>query len=717
MAASFLHTLMNPESIAIVGASNNPMKMGTMHALSIIKDGFKGNFYPVHPTEKTVLGFPAYADPKDLPEAPDLAIFVLPSRHLLPLFEAFGKRGTRYAIVITAGFKEIGAEGADLEQQLKEIAHKYSMRFIGPNCMGMINRAVALNTTVMPLTGQAGRLGMISQSGTYVAQTIVHLQKRGIYFSKAVSVGNEADVNIIDVLEYFGEDPHTRAVSMYIETIRDPRRFLAVARKITPRKPVIAQYVGGSEAGGRAGLSHTGAMAGKNYLYDGLFQQAGVIRVNSIEDLYAHGWTLSTQPPIRGNRIGIITNSGGPGSAIADTCEANGCVMPVFSEALQEKIKPLMPVHAPAGNPVDLTFNMDMTVMTDTIVDLVMQSGEVDGVVIHGAMSTGFMKAVFPHVAHLLPDISLSDLVDQSKRDLSATAAKPFAHGIPMTVSSFFDRDDAYTEAYEDAGVPVLDAPEKAARAMATLVRYKNICQRTPLPPAEQMTADPDASMIIDEAAGKGARTLDEFAAKKLLACYGIPVPEERLAIDMDRAIAAAEEIGYPVAFKACDSDILHKSDQNLVILDIIDAKSAARAYQAIQETAGRTVPVLAARMIRGRRELLAGVSWDDQFGHCVAFGVGGVLTEAINDVVYRLAPVDNIDAREMIEEIKTAKLLGGYRGMPAVDKGRLAEILLRLSRIPLVHPQIREIDINPLLLAGAEPVAVDALVILKEPA
>ena len=382
MPDSFLHALMNPESVAIVGASNNPMKMGTMHALSIIKDGFPGKFYPVHPTEETVLGYKAYATPDELPEPPDLVIFVLPSRHLIPLFEGFGRRGTRYAIVITAGFKEIGTEGADLEQQLKEAAARYNMRFIGPNCMGIINRSIELNTTVMPLTGKDGKLGMISQSGTYVTQTLAYLQKRGIQFSKAVSVGNEADVNIIDALEYFGEDTYTKAISMYIETIRDPGRFLEVARKITPHKPVIAQYIGGSEAGGRAGLSHTGALAGKNCLYDGLFRQAGIIRVDSVEDLYVQGWALATQPPIRGNRIGIITNSGGPGSAIADTLEAHRCTVPVFSAPLQASIKTHIPPHAPAGNPVDITFAMDMSIMTDTIMDLVMQSGEVDGVVI-----------------------------------------------------------------------------------------------------------------------------------------------------------------------------------------------------------------------------------------------------------------------------------------------------------------------------------------------
>lgn len=714
MSASFLHSLMNPESIAIVGASNNPMKMGTMHALSIIKDGFKGRFYPIHPREKTVLGFEAYAAPKDLPEAPDLAIFVLPSKHLLGLFEAFGRKGTKYAIVITAGFKEIGTDGADLEQQLKDIAVTYGMRFIGPNCMGVVNREAVLNTTVMPLLGKPGKLGMISQSGTYVAQTIVYLQKRGIHFSKAVSVGNEADVNIIDVLEYLGDDDYTTAVAMYIETIRDPRRFLEVARKITPCKPVIVQYVGGSEAGGRAGLSHTGAMAGKNYLYDGLFRQAGVIRVNTIEDLYTQGWALATQPRIRGDRVGIITNSGGPGSAIADTCEANGCVMPVFTASLQEKIKPLMPPHAPCGNPVDLTFSMDMAIMTDTIVDIVMQSGEVDGVVLHGAMSTGFMKAVFPHVSHQLPGITLSDLVNQTGRDLSATARRPFDNKIPMTVSSFFDRDDAYTEAYEDGEVPVLDAPEKAARAMASLVRYKKICDRSHYEHPLVLNSDASAGRIIDEALKNGQRALDEHAAKKLLACYGIPVPDERLAYDLDGAVAAAVDIGFPVVLKACDPEFLHKSDQHLVHVNIIDADGAARAYRAIQESAGRHVPILAAQMISGRRELLAGITWDAQFGHCVAFGIGGVLTEALNDITYRMAPFSLRDAQEMVLELKSIKMLGHYRGMPPADVDQLAAILVGLSQIPLLHPQVREIDINPLILSGSRPIAVDALVVLK---
>lgn len=712
MSGSFLHNLMNPKSIAIVGASNNPMKMGTMHALSILKDGFQGKFYPVHPTEKIVLGQKAYATPSDLPEAPDLAVFVLPAQHLLPIFEAFGRIGTKYAIIITAGFKELGPEGIAHELKLKEVAQQYEIRFVGPNCMGIMNREISLNTTVMPLLGKPGCLGMVSQSGTYVAQTILYLQKRGIHFSKAVSVGNEADVNIIDVLEYLGDDDHTKAISVYIETIRDVRRFLDVVARITPHKPVIAQYVGGTEAGGRAGLSHTGAMAGKDFLYDGLFKQAGVIRAYSIEDLYGWGFALSSQPKIKGNRIGIITNSGGPGSAIADTCDVNGCKIPVFSQALQEKIKPLMPPHAPCANPVDLTFSMDMAVMTDTITDLVMQSGEIDGIVLHGAMSSGFMSAVFPHVSDLLPGLTLDAMLKHAARNLTKEARLPFIHNIPMTVSSFFDREDYYTQAYEDNGVPVYDSPEKAARAMTSLVRYRKILDRNPS--ASCVIPEPveEACRILKEAKSKKQRALDEYDAKRLLSCYGIQIPKEQLAHDKQEAEMAAEKIGFPVAVKACDPEIMHKSDRALVYLNVRQKQDLIEAYSLIRKSAQREVPILISEMIHGKREFLAGVAYDPHFGHCAAFGVGGIYTESINDVTYRIAPLCVSRAEEMVHDISHKKFLAAYRGMPAVNTEALAEVLHRISLIPCIHPEIREIDINPLIISDAGPMAVDALII-----
>ncbi|MEI8190602.1 MAG: CoA-binding protein, partial [candidate division NC10 bacterium] len=284
-----LHLLLHPRSIAIAGASNNPMKMGTLQALSILKDGWQGKFYPLHPTEKTVLGHRACASPLDLPETPDLALLVVPTAAVVPLLEAFATIGTKRAIIISAGFRETGAEGRRLEGRIKEICATSGMRLLGPNCMGIINTAISLNVTVAAMEDRPGSLGLASQSGTYVTQTLAYLRERGIRFSKAISCGNEADIDIIDVLEYLGADKQTRAIILYIEGIRDGRRFIETARRITPVKPVLAQYVGGSTAGARAGLSHTGALAGPDLLYDGILRQAGIIRCNSIEELYAHG--------------------------------------------------------------------------------------------------------------------------------------------------------------------------------------------------------------------------------------------------------------------------------------------------------------------------------------------------------------------------------------------------------------------------------------------
>ncbi|MBU0575182.1 MAG: CoA-binding protein, partial [Proteobacteria bacterium] len=467
-----LHLLLHPRSIAVAGAGNNPAKMGTLQALSILKDGYQGKFYPIHPTEKTVLGHKAYASPLDLPEVPDLAMLVVPTSQVAPLLEDFARIGTKRAIVVSAGFKETGEKGRELEERLQEIAKTYGIRFLGPNCIGILNTAISLNVTISELEKRPGRLGMASQSGTYVTQTLAYLRERGIRFSKAVSCGNEADIDIIDVLEYLGEDEQTKAIILYIEGIRDGRRFIETAQRITPRKPVLAQYVGGSAAGARAGLSHTGAMAGPDFLYDGIFRQAGIIRCRSIEELYSHGWVHATQPPLRGNRLAVVTNSGGPGTAISHSADQGGMTVPRFSEALQGRIRPLIAPHAAVANPVDLTFHMEMNVLAVTIPDLVMESGEVDGLVLHGALNSGFLKMVYPHIREILENIPLETLLEQMAGDITASAALPRKYDLPMVVSSFFGREDDNTSAYMDRDVPVFDSPEKAARGMASLLRH-----------------------------------------------------------------------------------------------------------------------------------------------------------------------------------------------------------------------------------------------------
>jgi len=707
-----LHLLLNPKSIAVAGASNNPEKMGTLQALSIIKDGFTGPFYPIHPTEKTVLGHKAYPSAQALPEAPDLLLLIVPTSLVIPMLEDFAKIGTKRAIIISAGFREVGPEGAAMEERLKEIARLHGMRFLGPNCMGIVNTALPLNLTIGKMDKRPGSLGMISQSGTYVTQTLLYLRERGIRFSKAISCGNEANIDMVDALEYLGEDEQTKAIVMYIEGIKDGRRFIETAQRITPRKPVLAQYVGGSASGARAGLSHTGSLAGPDFLYEGIFRQAGVIRCHSIEDLYAHGWTHATQPPLKGNRIAVVTNSGGPGTAISHNADLGGMTVPRFSDALQAKIRELIPPHASSANPVDLTYHRDMNVLSTQIPEMVMQSGEVDGLVLHGSVGSGFLKMVYDHMKEMAGGIPEEDVARQLAQDLTEAIALPGKYEIPMTVSSFFGRLDDNTVKYMDGDIPVFDSPEKAARGMASLFSHMKIRQRKQIvkPPLPKVL--PEASEIVKTALAAGQKALDEHRAKRLLALYGVPTTREEIARSEEAALKAADAIGYPVAVKACSWEIMHKSGRGLIELNIRNGEALLAAFRSVR-TAGNGADVLIQEMVSGSRELVAGMTRFPGFGPCVLFGLGGVFTEALRDTAFRAAPLSSVEAEEMLSDIRAKELLGSFRGMPAADASALASILQAVGNIALLHPEIAEIDLNPIILAGPSPVAADALIVL----
>ncbi len=713
MSNNPLHNLMNPASIAIAGAGNNFMKMGTMHALSIVKDGYAGKLYPVHPREKSVIGIPAYPSVADLPETPDLAFLVVPAHQVLPLMEEFGARGTRSAVIITAGFGETGLEGRNMQERLLEISREYGIRFLGPNCMGIINTAISLNTTVMPYIFGEGSLGFASQSGTYVTQSIPYLGEHGIRFSKAISVGNSANIDIIDALEYMGEDDKTKAISLYIEGLKDISRFIEVARKITPVKPVLAQYVGGSGAGARSSLSHTGSMAAPDHLYDGLFRQAGIIRAGSVEELYHYGNMLAVQPPIRGRRIGVVTNSGGPGSAMANVLEQGGFEVPEFSQELQEKIRPLMPPHAPCGNPVDLTFSMDIEVLSVKIPQLVLGSGEVDGITMHGVMRSGFLVAAYDHVKDFIGGASVETLLKTLPDNSAKNVETLKGAARPVAVSSFYGRSDDYTMAYQDGGIPVFDAPEKAAGAMLSLLRHLEVRERPPWKRPEVPRPPREASRIIEACLARGQANCDEHESKLILKAWGLPVPEEVLAASEDEVAEGARAIGFPLAIKACAPDILHKTGKGLMHLNVSSVDGAVDSFKKIRAAAGRDVPVIMGPMARGEREFVAGAVRPAGFVASVMFGLGGIFTEALGDALFRPAPLSEDDAAEMIGQIRSRKLLGPFRGMPGVRVDLLARALHVLSLIPLAHPGVAEIDINPIIIEGDSPVVVDALVIL----
>lgn len=704
-----LHAIMNPSSIAVVGASNNVSKMGTIQLLNIIYGGFAGDIFPVHPTEKEIFGRKAYGAVADLPRAPDLALLVAPTRIIPEVLEAFGRIGTRHAIIVTAGFRETGEQGVALEEKINAIAERYGMRFVGPNCMGIINTRRRLNISVLPVDMPDGVLGIASQSGTYITQTMPYLHRQGIAVSKAVSVGNEASIDLVDCLEFLGEDVDTRAICLYIEGIRRADRFLDAARRISRSKPIVAQYVGGTRAGARSGASHTGSMSGPDYVYDGLFEQAGVIRVDTIEEVYKIGWTLATQPPMKGNRAGILTHSGGPGSAMSDVSDRHGVSIPAFSETLRQHLSSMLPGHAATGNPVDLTFIPDPRPLTEEMPRILFESGEIDGLMIHGIMDTDFSSCMYPIMEKVL-DVSREDFVKNSEVNLDALSRLPAQYGIPLVVSSFAaDGDHARQELLRHR-IPHFDAPEKAARAMAALCRHYQIRGRKIHTPPSPPEKPPEAETCMSAIRTSGA---DEFTAKALLKAYGIPVTREKRVLTLAEARAAAGRIGYPAALKVCSPDILHKTEQGMVFLDIEDEKALAEAFAAIREkNAG--APLLVSEMLRGKREFMAGVTDFPGFPPCVLFGLGGILTEAIRDVAIRLTPLGREDAGELLQAISAADMLGPYRGMPAVDLAAMTEILVNLSRLAQDFPEIKEIDLNPVMVDdGGQPKVADALFVL----
>jgi acetyltransferase len=714
MSENPLHLLMNPKSVAVAGASNTPAKMGSIQSLSLLKDGYQGKVYFLHPKDKTIFGIGAYPSPRDLPEVPDLAFLVVPINAALTLLEEFGRIGTKRAIVVTAGFKETGEEGANLEKQLNEVAARYGIRFVGPNCLGVINSQICLNTTVYPFPPSDGLLGLASQSGTYVTQILPLSRKKGIKFSKAISLGNEANIDIADALEYLGEDEQTKAVILYIEGIRNGKKFLEIARKVTRRKPVLAQYVGGTVSGARAGMSHTGAMAGPDFLYDGMFKQAGIIRVGSIEELYDHGWTLATQPVPRGNRVGVMTNSGGPSSSISNTCDLVGLSVPRYSEKLQEQIRPYLQPHAASSNPVDLTFDTSMKNLAITIPEIILKSGEVDALISHGIMHSGFLREIYSHAVDFLGDMSFEQFLEMAEPVLEETFEIPRKYNVPYLISTFFGQEDYYTKGFQEHNIPVFHSPEKAARALGALYHYKLIKERKADKKVTLPKISPRAVNIIKQAKQNSQQALDEHVAKKLLAAYGVPVTKEILAESLKEALAAASKLGYPVALKACHWEIMHKSGKGLIALNIENATALKKAFLDIRRAAGFFTPVLVQQMLSGGREFLVGMTRFAAFGPGVVFGLGGVFTEALRDTTLRVAPLTDTDAHEMLTDIRAKALLDKFRGLPAVDKEKMIKILQAVGNIALLHPEIVEIDLNPIIIDKARPVVADALIVLE---
>ena len=702
-----LEQILAPKSIAIAGASNNMSKMGTMQFLNIIHCGFKGNIYPIHPKEKSIFGHPAYQNVHDLPSVPDLGILIVPTRLVSDLMKSFGEHGIKHALIITAGFKETGTDGKVLEETIQSIANTYDMRFLGPNCLGVINMHLPFNATVAPAPVKKGHFSLASQSGTYVAQSLLYLYKRGIALNKAISVGNEANIDLVDCLEYYLSDSTTKAIGLYIESIRRPREFLAIAREITKKKPIIAQYVGGTEAGARSCSSHTGAMAGPDYVYQGLFEQAGIIRVESIEDVYAFGHAMATQPPLKGKRIAILTNSGGPGTAMASTLDAHGLEVPTLSNNIHDKIKSYLPGHASAKNPVDLTFHTNMTLISQTLPNILLESDDIDGLLLHGIMDTGWAELFYPVYQKFTND-NLENLKTMFQSNMDAFIQLAQKHNKPIVINSFFEREDHAKSTLIDNGIPGTTSPEQAARIMAAMYAYHRINQR-----ASDKVVKTSVSQVAKETIHSHS-VLNEYQAKQLLREYGIPTCRENLVNNIDQALHTAREIGYPVVVKGCMADINHKTEHQLVHTNMQSEKQLIDAYATIHANYP-TAQFLVCEQIQDQRELMAGMIRFGNFPPCITFGFGGIFAEVINDFSLRLAPLSYCDAIEMIDSIKSKNVLKTFRNTPDIDLNSLANILVQLGQMACHFDKIVEMDLNPIMINGNKPVVVDALIVLND--
>ena len=466
-----LHKLINPDSIAFFGASNNFGSMGTNQLSSLLDLGFEGRVYPVHPKESSVLGLTAFQDVADLPEVPDLAVLILPTKLVPGTLSQCGQKGIKHVIIVSGGFQESGPTGNKLQHQLIQTAKQYDMRFLGPNCLGVANPHHKLNTTFLPYQGHAGYLGMVSQSGSFITQMFDYLSRFGMGFSTAISVGNEADMGLVEGLKYLAVCPHTKVITLYIETIRNPKEFINVASTIAPLKPIVAYYVGGSESGKKASLSHTGALSGPDDLYEGLFRQTGIIRAESIEDLFDIATILGSGPTPQGDRVVIQTHSGGPGAVAADACDRLGLTIASMPDALKRELAELVPHTGSIGNPVDITFSKDHLAYFSSIPDCLLGADHFDILLIYLLMPEQMFARVMKSMG--VPDNQIEDetakMIDETADSIKRVAR---THGKPVIGFSFHSQEALSIKRFQSRNIPVMPSPHRAARAIAALCRY-----------------------------------------------------------------------------------------------------------------------------------------------------------------------------------------------------------------------------------------------------
>lgn len=676
---------LSPRSIAIIGASE---KAGVGRAiLSNIMNGYKGNIYPINPSSPTVMGMPAYKSVLDVQDEIDLAVVATPNRVVPSVMEEVGRKKIKGAIIVTAGFKEVDERGASLERDIGSIAKRHGTRIIGPNCLGIMSLSAnnIMNLTFLKFTPRHGRIALLSQSGAICAATVEDAIGQGIGFSKVISMGNKVDMDENDILELLADDEETKVIVMYLEDIHDGRRFMNIAKRIVTeeRKPIIILKAGRTPEGAKAAISHTGALMGADEVYDALFVQTGVIRVDTMQELFELATAFSKQPmPSESSGVVIVSNAGGPAIISTDACSRYGLKMADLSSS-KEAIANVIPPHGSSRNPVDIVGDADFA-RFESVLSEVMANSNVGSVVV---MCTPSATLDYNDLARTIVKISKS-------------------YGKPVLAALMgLAEGSENKEILSEGGIPHFVYAESAIRTLKSMYRFKNWITR-PAGKSKAITADKDkVKRIFDIVRKSGRKNLTEDEGYEVLGAYGFKPPKIVLCKSEQECTQASNTLGYPVVLKVSSQDIIHKSDAGGVKVGLSTEDEVKAAFNTIIQNAKKYKPsanikgVLVQEMVKNGKEIILGSKQDPLFGPIVMVGLGGVYVEILKDVVFRLAPLNAEEATQMVHSIKALSLLKGVRGEKPSDINAIVDSLQLLSQLVTDFPDIGEIDINPLLV------------------
>lgn len=697
-----LQQLFAPASVAVIGASARPGSLGRAVFANILLSGFTGVAYPVHPKAHSILGVRAYPSVGEIPDDVDLAVIIVPADAVAGVLEECGRKRISAAVLISAGFKEIGGTGVARENKVRQIAENFGIALVGPNCLGLINTdpLVSLNATFARGHIKPGKIAFISQSGAVGVAALEYAQTENIGLSKFISIGNKAVIHENHLLAALADDPQTDVILLYLEDLEDPKGFTELARDISEKKPILAIKSGRTREGAAAAASHTGALAGSDEAYASLFEQSGVLRVESLQELFDYAVALAHQPLPRGDKIAIVTNAGGPGIIATDAAVRHGLEIASLSPHTQEILRAALPPTASVRNPVDLIGDADAARYRATLAPVLADENVESVIAICTPQITADLEAIARAIAEPAKD-----------------SAKPL-----LACLMALGEAEPALKIFEAYRIPCYRFPEAAARALSVMARYSRWRQRPRT--AVRVFTDTNraqAESVIQQALAAGRKFLPEPEAYEVLRAYGFPLAKSKFARDEREAVSAAAEIGYPVVMKIVSPQIVHKIDVGGVQINLREEAQLRTAYREMLASIRSAMPgaqiwgVMLQEYLQGGRETILGMKRDPHFGPLLLFGLGGIYVEVFQDVTFRVAPIRELSAYRMIEGIRGHKILAGFRGQPPADIGAIAECIERLSQLALDLEAIAELDINPLIVLarGCGARVVDARILL----